>query len=101
MDIIWFLYLVDIELETAVEFFDELFVAELLLLGTLLWWLGPGVVSRFSIAPVKEELEPLAATGFGRLLTWFSELFGIVAKAVSVLNDNDTKLYTSSRMELI
>ena len=75
----------DIELVTAVEFFDELLRTELLLLGTLLWWLGPGVVSRFSIAPVRDELDPLAVTGFGWLLIWFSELLVAVARAELVL----------------
>ena len=76
------MYLVDMEFVTAVEFLIVLSINELL--DTLLWLLGPGVDSRFSVAPVRDELEPLAVIGCW-LFVWPSELFDNDAKVELVL----------------
>ena len=82
MLLIQYTYLVDIEFVMAVEFLIVLSVSELL--DTLLWLLGPGVDSRLSIAPVRDELEPLAVMGCW-LFEWPSALFDNDAKVAVVL----------------
>ena len=75
-------YLDDIELVTVDALFMVLLTAVELLLAILLWLLGPGVTSRFSMAPVvtMDELEPLAMIGCAWLFTWLSTLLDIVER---------------------
>ena len=75
-------YLDDIELVTVDALFMVLLTAVELLLAILLWLLGPGVTSRFSMVPVvtMDELEPLAMIVCAWLFTWLSTLLEIVER---------------------